>query len=101
DAEDGRFSGAQIKITSKSGTNSYHGSLFFTAHQPNLNAFQRYYGTGTNPQRDNSKFDQFGGSLGGPIWKNKVFAFFNYETVREPNSDIQGSGWYETPAFAA
>ncbi len=100
DAEDGRFSGAQIKITSKSGTNNYHGSLFFTAHQPGLNAYQRPYG-GNSPQRDNNKFNQFGGSVGGPLWKNKLFAFFNYETVREPNSDLPGTGWYDTPAFDA
>jgi len=100
DAEDGRFSGAQLQITSKSGTNDIHGSLFFTTHQPNLNAFQRYNG-GSSPTRDDNKFQQFGGSVGGPIWKNKIFAFFNYETVRQPNSDIPGTGWYETPAFAA
>jgi hypothetical protein len=100
DAEDGRFSGAQLQITSKSGTNDIHGSLFFTTHQPNLNAFQRYNG-GNSPTRDNNKFHQFGGSVGGPIWKNKVFAFFNYETVRQPNSDIPGTGWYDTPAFGA
>jgi Carboxypeptidase regulatory-like domain len=100
DAEDGRFSGAQLQITSKSGTNDVHGSLFFTTHQPNLNAFQRYNG-GNSVTRDNSKFNQFGGSVGGPIWKNKLFAFFNYETVREPNSDNIGTGWYDTPAFGA
>jgi carboxypeptidase family protein/TonB-dependent receptor-like protein len=100
DAEDGRFSGAQLQITSKSGTNDFHGSLFFTTHQPNLNAFQRYNG-GNSPTRDNNKFQQFGGSVGGPIWKNKIFAFFNYETVRQPNSDIPGTGWYDTPDFAA
>jgi hypothetical protein len=100
DAEDGRFSGAQLQVTSKSGTNDIHGSLFFTTHQPNLNAFQRYNG-GSSPTRDGNKFQQFGGSVGGPIWKNKIFAFFNYETVRQPNSDIPGTGWYETPAFAA
>ena len=44
DAENGRFSGAQIQITSKSGSNQVHGSLFFTAHQPDLNAFQRFNG---------------------------------------------------------
>ena len=88
DAEDGRFCGAQLQITSKSGTNSYHGSLFFTTHQPNLNAYQRYNG-GNSPTRDNNMFNQFGGSVGGPIWKNKIFAFFNYETVRQPNSDQQ------------
>jgi hypothetical protein len=101
DAEDGRFTGAQVQITSKSGTNDFHGSLFFTTHQPNLNAYQPYFGVGTLSQRDNSKFNQFGGSVGGPIWKNKIFAFFNYETVREPNANNTGTGWYDTPALAA
>jgi hypothetical protein len=101
DAEDGRFTGAQLKITSRAGSNQYHGSLFFTAHQPNLNAYQRYDGYGNTPVRDNSKFNQFGGSVGGPIWKNKIFAFFAYETVREPNSNIIGNGWYDTPDFDA
>ncbi|HTQ61772.1 MAG TPA: TonB-dependent receptor [Candidatus Solibacter sp.] len=101
DAEDGRFSGAQIQITSKSGTNNFHGSLFLTTHQPNLNAYQRSNGEGNSVTRDNNKFEQFGGSVGGPIWKNKIFFFFNYETVREPFSNLQGNGWYDTPAFDA
>jgi hypothetical protein len=100
DAEDGRFSGAQLKITSKSGSNQYHGSLFFTTHQPNLNAFQRYNG-GNQVQRDDNKFNQFGGSVGGPILKNRIFAFFAYETEREPNFNNITSGWYDTPAFDA
>ena len=101
DAENGRFTGAQIQITSKSGTNDFHGSLFFTTHQPNLNAFQPFNGAGLAVTRDNNKFQQFGGSVGGPIWKNKVFFFFNYETVREPFSPLQGNGWYDTQAFDA
>jgi hypothetical protein len=101
DAENGRFSGAQIQITSKGGSNQLHGSLFFTTHQPNLNAFQPYNGFGNQNLRDENHFEQFGGSVGGPIWKNKIFAFFAYETVREPNSNITGNGWYETPSFAA
>ena len=101
DAEDGRFSGTQLQITSKSGTNDIHGSLFLTTHQPGLNAYQRFNGAGNSVTKDANKFEQFGGSVGGPIWKNKVFAFFNYETVREPTSNQQGNGWYETPAFAA
>jgi len=100
DAEDGRFTGAQLQITSKTGTNDIHGSLFFTTHQPNLNAFQRSYG-GNSTQRDENKFSQFGGSVGGPIWKNKIFAFFNYETVRQPLNTPLGSGWYDTAAFDA
>ena len=101
DAENGRFSGAQIQITSKGGSNQFHGSLFFTTHQPNLNAFQPYNGFGNQTLRDENHFQQFGGSIGGPIWKNKIFAFFAYETVREPNSNITGNGWYDTAAFAA
>src|SRR5207249_3702767 len=101
DAENGRFSGAQIQVTSKSGSNQFHGSLFLVAHRPGLNAFQRFNGSGNGVLRDENRFNQFGGSVGGPIWKNKIFFFFNYETVRNPNSSSTGNGWYETPAFAA
>lgn len=105
DAENGRFSGAQTLITSKSGTNQLHGSAFFALHRPGLNAFQRgiYNAAGVQvgkPQRDTQDFNQYGGSLGGPIIKNKLFAFFAFES--SPNNSTQtGSGWYETPAFAA
>jgi hypothetical protein len=86
DAENGRFSGAQVQVTSKSGTNQFHGSLFLDAHRPGLNAFQRFNGSGNGLLRDEDRFNQFGGSVGGPIWKNKIFFFFAYETVRNPNS---------------
>jgi hypothetical protein len=101
DAEAGRFSGAQIQITSKSGTNNFHGSAFFTAHRPGLNAYQRFNGLGNSDLRDNNRFNQFGGSVGGPIWKNKIFFFFDYETARNPNSSSVGNGWYDTSAFDA
>jgi hypothetical protein len=107
DAESGRFSGAQIQVTSKAGTNDIHGSLFFKADRPGLNAYQRY-NTNTSALpgtvadrgllRDNSRFNQFGGSIGGPIWKNKIFAFFNYETLRNSTSNT-AVGWYDTTAF--
>jgi hypothetical protein len=102
DAEQGRFSGAQIQVTSKSGTNQVHGSLFFTAHRPGLDAYQRFNGAGNSVLRDTSFFDQFGGSVGAPIWKNKIFAFFDYETVRSPQSQPSiANGWYDTSAFDA
>jgi len=103
DAESGRFSGAQIQVTSKSGSNEFHGSAFFTAHRPGLSAFQRYNGPGNKTKfRDTSFFDQFGGSVGGPILKNKIFAFFAWETVRSPAAQVNiGTQWAETPAFAA
>ena len=108
DAEDGRFSGAQIQVTSKSGTNNLHGSLFFNAHRPGLNAYQSYNGpyapsatlttSDKGVLRDENRFNQYGGSIGGPIWKNRVFAFFSYETSPE-NSASTATGWYETSAF--
>lgn len=107
DAENGRFSGAQIQVTSKSGTNSFHGSAFFKASRPGLNAYQRWNGVGSNKpgtaaergvNRDEGRFNQYGGSLGGPIWKNRIFAFFNWET--SPLSALStAQGWYETPQF--
>jgi len=102
DAENGRFSGAQIQVITKGGTNQYHGSAFFTAHRPGLNAHQRFNGQGNSVLRDNNFFSQFGASGGGPIWKDKLFAFFAWETVRSPNAQASiSNGWYETPAFAA
>lgn len=111
DAENGRFAGAQTLVTSKSGTNQLHGSAFFSAHRPGLNATQRtlHYGpnnvlgaaagsAANNPIKDTQRFNQYGGSLGGPIWKNKIFAFFAFES--SPNSSSNtGFGWYETPGF--
>jgi len=102
DAESGRFSGAQIQVTSKSGTNQVHGSAFFTAHRPGLSAFQSYNGPGNKKLRDTNFFDQFGGSVGFPILKNRVFGFFAWETVRSPKAQVNvGNQWAETPAFAA
>jgi hypothetical protein len=109
DAENGRFTGAQLQVTSKSGTNDWHGSLFFRANRPGLNAYQRYNGTGffANPTgtpaqrgltRDTQRFNQLGGSVGGPIWKDHVFAFFAYETIRN-SSSLTATSWYDTPAF--
>jgi hypothetical protein len=107
DAENGRFSGAQIQVTSKSGTNSLHGSAFFKMSRPGLNAYQRWNGTGSNiagtPEergvnRDENRFNQYGGGLGGPIWKNRIFAFFNWETS-PLSAKATSQGWYETTQF--
>ena len=103
DAENGRFSGSLTEVTSKSGTNQVHGSLFIDIHRPGLNAYPHYSGLGSDPKtgRDNSRFNQYGGSVGGPIWKNKIFAFFAYETSPQGNAPTTGTGWYDTSAFDA
>ena len=107
DAENGRFSGAQIQVTSKSGSNTIHGTAFFQAWRPGLNAYQRYNGPSSlvpgtpisrGLNRDSGKFNQYGGSVGGPLWKDRVFAFFSYETQPNDSPSIT-QGWYETSAF--
>jgi hypothetical protein len=99
-AEDGRGSGAQVKVVSKSGTNQFHGSGFFQYQDPNWNAFNKFHGAqGEQPRRVNTNFRQFGGSLGGPIWKDKLFFFFSYEGLRSNNLDVSAGTWVETAQF--
>jgi hypothetical protein len=101
DAENGRYRGAQVQVISQNGTNQYHGSLFFKAHRPGLNAFQKYNGYANSIQRDNNRFNDWGGTAGGPILKNRLFVFFSYETLTNNAATTTSSGWYETPAFRA
>lgn len=102
-AEDGRNSGAHIKVTSKSGTNSFHGSGFFLYETPGLNAFNKYNGfnPGVGPAptvRVDNNFRNFGGSVGGPILRNKLFFFFAYEGLRSKNTTFDNQ-FVETPQF--
>ena len=107
DAEVGRFSGGQIQVTSKSGTNDVHGSAFFKASRPGLNAYQRWNGLGSvgsgtpaarGLNRDENRFNNYGGSLGGPFWRNRVFGFFNYE-ASPLAATTTAQSWYETSQF--
>lgn len=99
-AENGRNSGAQVLVVSQNGTNDIHGSGFFKFHRPGLNAFQRWNGPGGSAalQKDTLRFNQFGGSVGGPIKKDKLFAFFSYETLRNASAATANS-WFETSQF--
>lgn len=97
-AEDGRNSGAQVKVVSKSGTNQLHGSAFFKYQDPELNAFNKYGGPSAPPVRVDRRFRQFGGSLGGPIVRDKLFYFFSYEGLRSRDNDFI-NGFAETPEF--
>ncbi|MDR3737446.1 MAG: TonB-dependent receptor [Terracidiphilus sp.] len=99
DAELGRFSGAQIQIISQNGTNQFHGTGLFKLDRPGLNAYQRWNPGGVKAvQRDTAKYNEFGGTVGGPILPNKVFFFFGYDTVRNTGT-VEGSGWYDTASL--
>jgi outer membrane receptor protein involved in Fe transport len=81
EAEYGRNSGAIINTVTKSGTNDLHGSVFYFGRTSSLDA-RNYFNQEPSPQ---SLFrnDQFGGSVGGPIIKDKTFWFLAYEGQRE------------------
>ena len=101
DAENGRYRGAQVEVISQNGTNQYHGSLFFKAHRPGLDAFTRYNGYGGNNVRDANRFNDYGATVGGPIIHNRLFTFFSYETLTSKAQQGSGGGWYETPQYRA
>ena len=81
--------GAIVSAVTKSGTNSFHGSLFEFLRNDNLDAFRwedkGRVGTQT-PVKPEFKRNQFGGSLGGPIFRDKTFFFTSYEGLRERTS---------------
>ena len=77
DAEYGEFSGGQINVVTKSGTNAVHGDLFEFLRNTNFDA-RNYF----SPTRGAFDQNQFGGTLGGPVRKNKVFFFGDYQGTR-------------------
>jgi hypothetical protein len=81
EAEYGRNSGAIVNIVTKSGTNDFHGSLFEFFRNNKLDA-RNFFNPKPDPQT-NFRNNQFGGSLGGPIKRNKTFFYFAYEGQRE------------------
>ena len=97
-AEDGRNSGAQVKVVTQSGSNDLHGSGFFKYNEPGLNAFNRYGGPNARPERVEQRFRQFGGSLGGPVIKDKLFYFLSYEGLRNRSTNFVDH-FVETPEF--
>jgi len=77
DAETGGRSGGQITVITKSGTNRVHGDLFGFLRNTDLDA-RNYF----SPTRGTLNQRQFGGTLGGPIRKNKIFFFADYQGTR-------------------
>jgi hypothetical protein len=78
DAEYGNYSGGQVNVVTKSGTNQYHGTVFDFLRNTDLDA-RNYYA----PTRGVFIQNQFGGTAGGPIRKNKIFWFADYQGTRQ------------------
>jgi outer membrane receptor protein involved in Fe transport len=85
EAEYGRSAGAAINIVTKSGTNDLHGSAFDYFRNTDLNARNYFNPSGQTQQPFH--LNQFGGDLGGPIFKDKTFFFVDYEGVRETGAE--------------
>jgi hypothetical protein len=78
-AEYGKHPGGQVSIVTQSGTNQWHGSVFEYLRNNALDA-RNFFDVGSAPPFQRN---QFGGSMGGPIQKDKTFLFANYEGFRQ------------------
>jgi hypothetical protein len=78
DAEYGEFSGGQINVVTKSGSNAWHGNAFDFLRNTDLDA-RNYF----SPTRGAFRQNQFGGTIGGPIRRDKIFFFVDYQGTRQ------------------
>jgi Carboxypeptidase regulatory-like domain/TonB dependent receptor len=95
-AASGRSSGAQVDLVTKSGTNKYHGAAYEYYRPTNTVANSYFYkneeiGSDTPNIPQKYVLNTFGGSIGAPIFKDKLFYFFNYEGKRQAISDVVGA----------
>ncbi|MGH9939784.1 MAG: carboxypeptidase regulatory-like domain-containing protein, partial [Blastocatellia bacterium] len=81
-ADQGRSSGAQVSLVTKSGTNQFHGSLY-EYHRNTVTSANDWFNNKDGVARPALIRNNFGGSIGGPIKKDRLFFFFNYEGFRE------------------
>ncbi|HUP03027.1 MAG TPA: TonB-dependent receptor [Bryobacteraceae bacterium] len=106
-AEAGAAGGAQVSVVSKSGGNEYHGSGFYALRKDQLDARSPFDGPSLPP----FTLNQFGASFGGPVKKDKLFFYANYEGIRQslgqtfyqnlvPNASYRAQVIATSPALA-
>lgn len=98
-AEYGRATGGVLNVTTKSGTNELHGTAYHFFRNDKLDA-NSFFNNRSNLARPPLRQNQYGGNLGGPIKRERLFFFFNYEgaTVRRASQIV---GNVPTPALLA
>ena len=84
DAEYGNYSGGIVNVVTKSGSNAFHGSAFEFLRNTDLDARNFF-----SPERGFYRQNQFGGTVGGPIKKNKLFFFVDYQGTRNAQGHRQ------------
>lgn len=80
--DQGRYGASQVNYVTKSGTNQFHGNLYELWNGSRFNAANFFTNSTPGNQKPRSTINHFGGSLGGPILKDKLFFFFDSEWVR-------------------
>src|SRR4029077_10770478 len=94
DAQYGNYAGGVVTVVTKSGTNNWHGSGFEFLRNTALDARNFF-----SPERSFFRQNQFGGTAGGPIRKNQLFVFSDYQGTRQ--SQGIDTGLIPVPTFAA
>lgn len=101
DASDGRNSGAQIKIVTKTGSDNLHGSLFGLYDEAGLNAYNKWGGpSGALPTVVDNDQRSYAASLGGPVLHKKIFFFLSWAGFTTANNS-EILSYVETPSYRA
>ena len=98
DAEQGQAGGAAISVNIKSGTNALHGSAY--EYHTNNNLKARPYFLPANQGKPKMIMNQFGGTIGGPIEKDKFFYFVSYERLMDRRLADNNAGLFTVPTAA-
>ncbi len=97
DAEFGKAVASVETVQTKSGTNTFHGTIFDN-RESNANLARDPFTVSKAQGYPSGLKNQFGGSIGGPIWKDKIFFFGDYQGVRQK---VGSSGHGEVPTLLA
>jgi hypothetical protein len=93
DASYGRNPGANVNVITKSGSNVFHGGVWYFFRNEDLNAKDFFENADDGGKQQILRQNQVGGSIGGPIKKDKLFFYANYQETRQYNGAVNGIGY--------
>ena len=102
-AQNGMHAGASVNAVTRSGTNAFHGNAFEFLRDRRFNAKSPFAAVGADGTRkdDGLRRNQFGGTLGGPVLRDKLFFFGGYQGTATRVSPSDNIGYVPTPAMLA
>jgi hypothetical protein len=102
-AQNGMHSGASVNAVTKSGTNRLHGNLFEFLRDSRFNATDPFAPIGADGERvsDGLNRNQYGGTVGGPVLRDKLFFFVGYQGTRVRQTPASFTAFVPTPAMLA